>query len=99
MAAHIESKVRKKMEGRLGGAEGALVSGAVLLKEGAHLEPRTACSKLASLSAERPELDLGVRLERLERAASDESGRRAYIERYGCAGVRRFSTKGDVRIY
>jgi glyoxylase-like metal-dependent hydrolase (beta-lactamase superfamily II) len=99
MPPNIESKVRKKIEWLLRRAEGAMLPEAVLLKEGAHLEATAARAQLEELSTARPELDLGVRLERLDSATADESSRRSYTERYGCAGVRRFGARGDVRIY
>ena len=68
-------------------------------REGAHLDPDDATTRLAQLSTERPELDLGPRLERLAGALAGEAQRSAYLDRYGCAGVRRFAVRGDVTIY
>lgn len=99
MATNVDSKLRKKIDWLFRRAEGALLGEPVLAKEGAHLAPAEAREKLSALKASQPELDLAPRIERLDRAAEGAAERHAYIERYGCAGVRRFVTKGDVRIY
>lgn len=94
-----DSKLRKKVEWLLRRAEGALLSEAVLANEGEDLAPAEARAALAGLSASTPELDLGPRIERLDKALASDVERRVYIERHGCAGVRRFRAAGDVRIY
>jgi glyoxylase-like metal-dependent hydrolase (beta-lactamase superfamily II) len=99
MAARIDSKTRKKAEWLLRRAEGSLLPAAVLAAEGAHLAPEEASRALEALAAERPDLALGPRLERLAAAKAGEGARREYVERFGCVGTRRFSTQGDVVLY
>ncbi len=98
MGLRVDSKLRKKIEWLWRRAEGSLLDASVLEKEGAHLEPADAASRLAALSTERPDLELGPRLDALASAAAG-AGRRDYLERFGCAGVRRFPVKGGVTIY
>lgn len=99
-AAVVPTKVRKKAEHLLRRAEGALLSDAALAEAGGHLAPGEALTKLAALAAERPELGLEHRMARLAEAkGGGEAARREYIERFGCAGVRRFAAPRDVRIY
>src|SRR5882724_7103468 len=99
MAVRVDSKLRKKVEWLLRRAEGALLADAVQGREGRHLDPPEATEKLHHLALEHPELELGPRLERLALARGGDEKRRAYIERHGVAGVRRFSTATGVVIY
>src|SRR4051812_46544180 len=99
MTARVDSKLRKKMEWLLRRAEGALLPAAVLAREGAHLAPEDARRRLDELAAERPDLALAPRLAHLDEALAGDARRRDYLERYGCAGVRRFTTPPDVTIY
>jgi glyoxylase-like metal-dependent hydrolase (beta-lactamase superfamily II) len=99
MEARVDSKLRKKIDWLLRRAEGALLPPAVREREGRHLEPEAARARLGELAGERPELALAPRLERLDEASAVEAKRREYVERFGCAGVRRFRTAGDVVIY
>jgi glyoxylase-like metal-dependent hydrolase (beta-lactamase superfamily II) len=99
MAPRIDSKLRKKVEWLKWRAEGALLSAAVLEREGRHLDPREATQRLDQLAQEYPELELGPRLIRLTEALGSEARRREYLKRHGCAGVRRFTTASDVTIY
>src|SRR5262245_49954072 len=99
MLARVDSKTRKKAERLLRHAEGALLPQAVLGAEGAHLAPQQALAGLAKRLAERPEVPLGPRVERLLEAAGSSERAREYIERFGCAGVVRFPLRGGVTIY
>jgi glyoxylase-like metal-dependent hydrolase (beta-lactamase superfamily II) len=99
MLARLDSKTRKKVERLVRRAEGALLPGAVLAAEGTHLVPAEALAELKRLLAERPEIDLGARVQRLEEAAGSNDKAREYIERFGCAGVLRFPVRGGVTIY
>lgn len=91
------SKARKKADYLVRRAEGALLSGAVLEAEGSHLLPAEALAKAEKLAAEMPGLE--ARLSLLKDAAGGSLRRSEYIERYGCAGVRRFAIEGGARIY
>jgi glyoxylase-like metal-dependent hydrolase (beta-lactamase superfamily II) len=94
------TKARKKADHLLRRAEGALVGDAVMAEEGKHIAPGEALEKLGALVTERPELGLDRRLAQLKDAAGGGADRRReYIDRYGCAGVRRFPAPRDVRIY
>jgi glyoxylase-like metal-dependent hydrolase (beta-lactamase superfamily II) len=99
MATRIDGKLRKKVEWLLRRAEGALLSAALLEREGRHLDPPEATKRLDELARERPDLELGPRLVRLAEAQDESARRREYLTRHGCAGVRRFTTAKDVTIY
>ncbi len=101
MTARVDSKLRKKMEWLLRRAEGALLPEAILAREGAHLAPAEARRSLDELAAEHPELasSLGPRLAHLDDSLAGDARRRDYLDRYGCVGVRRFTTQPNVTIY
>jgi glyoxylase-like metal-dependent hydrolase (beta-lactamase superfamily II) len=99
MAIRVDSKLRKKAEWLLRRVEGALLPDALLEREGQHLRPEEARARLDELATLRPELELAPRLARLDEALASDVRRREYVERFGCAGVRRFTTQRDVVIY
>src|SRR4051812_40709016 len=99
MAAPVESKLRKKLEWLLRRAEGALLPAALLEREARHLDPEGARRRLDEPALERPAPAGPPRLERLDAAAASEARRPEYTARHGCAGVRRFATRGDVTLY
>src|SRR5690348_14482981 len=99
MSSRVDSKLRKKVEWLLRRAEGALLPDAVQAREGRHLDPPEAAVKLHHLAHEHPALELGPRLARLVEAMSGDEAKRAYIERYGVSGVRRFTTMRGVVVY
>jgi glyoxylase-like metal-dependent hydrolase (beta-lactamase superfamily II) len=102
--ARAPNKTRRKVEWLLRRAEGALLPGAVLSREGAHLDWPDALRRLAGEREGVLELGLEERFEALTSAI--ESGAAAdgatYADRYGMAGVRRFvagSGGSAARIY
>ena len=95
----IDSKLRRKVEWLLRRAEGVLLPDAILADEAKHLAPIEAEQKLRALDVEAPDLHLGARLTALAEATNSYAARRDYLTRYGCAGVRRFTARGDVAIY
>jgi glyoxylase-like metal-dependent hydrolase (beta-lactamase superfamily II) len=99
MAARVESKLRKKVDYLLRRAEGALLPASVREREARHLDPDDARRRLGELATLHPELDLAPRLERLDEASEVPDKRRDYTDRFGCAGVRRFRTAGNIAIY
>jgi len=99
MTLRVDSKLQKKIEKLLRRAEGAMLLPSVLEAEARHLAPANARAELQAMVELVPELDLASRLERLDAAMSSEQKRRDYLERYGCAGVRRFATQRDVVIF
>jgi glyoxylase-like metal-dependent hydrolase (beta-lactamase superfamily II) len=99
MDVRVDSKLRKKIDWLRRRAEGVLLPPELLLREGKHLDPADARCRLGEIAAERPELDLAPRLERLDEATASTDRRRDYLERHGCAGVRRFRASGDAVIY
>jgi glyoxylase-like metal-dependent hydrolase (beta-lactamase superfamily II) len=100
--AHVPSRIRKKVEWLLGRAEGALLPDAILGAEGAHLEPREALEELAQSKDEVALVGATERVEQLVEAVGAASGaerRRAYVEHFGVAGVRRFHAGKETRVY
>ena len=95
----MDSKLRKKLDWLLRRAEGALLPPALREREARHLDPDDARRRLGELAAEQPALALAPRLDRLDEATASPEKRREYVERFGCAGVRRFRAPGDVTIY
>jgi glyoxylase-like metal-dependent hydrolase (beta-lactamase superfamily II) len=99
----LDSKTRKLAEHLLARAEGALLPDALLAGPGAHLRPDDALAELGELAAATPALAplLDERLAALAaaRAAAAAAARAGYLERWGCAGVQRFSAGGDTRLY
>jgi glyoxylase-like metal-dependent hydrolase (beta-lactamase superfamily II) len=99
VAASIDGKTRKKIDWLMRRAEGVLLPPTLLAAEAAHLAPDEARARLGDLAAARPELALSARLARLDEAAAGGALSREYVERYGCAGVRRFAAPGGVTIF
>ncbi|HZF50197.1 MAG TPA: MBL fold metallo-hydrolase [Polyangiaceae bacterium] len=93
------SKARKKSDYLLRRAEGALLSSSAAAAEGSHLRPEEALASADKLAAEFPSLGIAPRLSLLKEAAGGSARRGEYIERHGCAGVRRFGIAGGARIY
>lgn len=93
------TKARKKSDYLLRRAEGALLSPAAAAAEGSHLRPEEALASADKLAAEFPSLGIAPRLALLKEAAGGSARRGEYIDRYGCAGVRRFGIAGGARIY
>ena len=95
----IESKLRRKVDWLLRRAEGALLPDALLAEEGKHLAPAEADAALQEIDRDTPALGIAARLAMLNEAKDSYQSRSDYLARYGCAGVRRFTARGDVAIY
>jgi len=95
----VDSKLRRKVEALPRRAEGLLLPASVLAEEGNHLAPIEAERALRDIDGDHPSLGLEARLIALAQADGGYAARRDYIARDGCAGVRRFSARGDVAIY
>ena len=100
--AHVPSKTRKKVEWLLRRAEGALLSDAVLSREGDHLDWPDALQRLADEREAVVALGLEGRFDALGKVidSRNEADRATYLEQHGVGGVTRFhSGSGKARIY
>ncbi|MBK8252439.1 MAG: MBL fold metallo-hydrolase [Polyangiaceae bacterium] len=95
----VDSKLRRKVEWLWRRAEGALMPPAVLENEAKHLVADEAAEALRAIDVEHPSLSIAARLEALEASKNNYASRGDYIARFGCVGVRRFQSRGDVAIY
>lgn len=95
--------MRKKVDWLLRRAEGALLPAEALEREGRHLEPADARRRLDALAAEHAEIANGLalapRLAHLDTAVAGGEARDEYVNRFGCAGVRRFRASNGAAIY
>ncbi|HEY8087728.1 MAG TPA: MBL fold metallo-hydrolase, partial [Polyangiaceae bacterium] len=99
---HVPSKTRKKVEWLLRRAEGALLSEAVLSREGDHLDWPDALARLAEERDAVVALGWEGRFDALGKVidSRNEADRATYLEQHGVGGVTRFhSGSGKARIY
>ena len=97
----MSSKTRKKVEWLFRRAEGALLSEAILAREGDHLDWPDALKRLADEREGVVALGMEARFDALTRIIeqSDAADRATYVEQHGVAGVRRFQAGSGARIY
>lgn len=97
MTIRGSTSLRKKVDWLLRRAEGALLPETI--DESRHLDPADARRRLGEIAAEHPDLALAPRLARLDEAIAGGAGRDDYLERFGCAGVRRFRASNGAAVY
>ena len=97
--SYVPSKLRKKIDWLFRRAEGALLPDTLRLAEAAHLDPDGARLALVACRDDVAVVGDLARLDDLRAATDDAAGHRAYVARYGVAGVRRFDAGPRSRIY
>ena len=97
MSIRGSSSLRKKVDWLLRRAEGALLPDEV--EEARHLDPAGARRRLDEIAAEHGDISFAPRLARLDAAAAGDGDRDDYLDRFGCAGVRRFRANTGATIY
>jgi glyoxylase-like metal-dependent hydrolase (beta-lactamase superfamily II) len=97
--SYVPSKLRKKIDWLFRRAEGALLPEALRSAEGAHLDPDGARLALVACRDDVAVVGDLTRLDELFAAIEHPAAHRAYVARYGVAGVRRFDAGERSRIY
>lgn len=96
--SYVPSRLRKKIDWLFRRAEGALLPDPLRAAEAAHLDPDGARLALVACRDDVAVVGDLARLEDLRSALDHPDAHRAYVARYGVAGVRRFEA-GRTRIY
>ncbi|QQR91727.1 MAG: MBL fold metallo-hydrolase [Myxococcales bacterium] len=95
----ISSRLLQQTDTLFYHAEAAFLSDKLRSSHGPHLQPTESINELEALLSTRPELGFTARLSQLKLAIQDSSQQNAYIQKYGCIGVRRFFPKPGAKLY